>query len=480
MENDLHPSNPPPTRDGKNPNVMIVGAGLAGLLLGILLERAGIPYQIYERSAEVKPLGSIISLSVNILPVFEQLGLYEELKAISLPGNSFEILDGKNLKRIALFKNPDPEATVGYRNQNIARSKLHALMLAKIPAEKIHFSKKILHIIQDKEGATIRCADGTTYHGEILVGADGAYSAVRQSLYKELTNKRALPPNDALDLNKGYACLVGTTSPLDPVKYPAVAKHDSGGALVIGEKNSYCWGLFCVGDNRMCWTVISQIATKADLDDMKFRNSEWGPETHPSMIDEVKDFKTPIGENLGNLISSTPSENISRVFLEDKMFETWTHNRTVLIGDAAHKMLPSSGQGAVNAMQDAVVLANCLYDIGTTSVPDIQEALKSFVDQRRPHVKTQYAASKASAKFQYGHTLLERFIRYAVFNLIPKSIMNDMLTKEAAYRPQATFLPLAPKRGNCHVEPQFPNKRYEEEQKAKEQASGTRTEATVV
>jgi 2-polyprenyl-6-methoxyphenol hydroxylase-like FAD-dependent oxidoreductase len=52
-----YPSQPPPISDGKNPHVMIVGAGLAGLLLGILLDKAGIPYQIYERAKEVKPLG---------------------------------------------------------------------------------------------------------------------------------------------------------------------------------------------------------------------------------------------------------------------------------------------------------------------------------------------------------------------------------------------------------------------------------------
>lgn len=58
-----YPSQPPPISDGKNPHVMIVGAGLAGLLLGILLDKAGIPYQIYERAKEVKPLGmSVLSI----------------------------------------------------------------------------------------------------------------------------------------------------------------------------------------------------------------------------------------------------------------------------------------------------------------------------------------------------------------------------------------------------------------------------------
>jgi len=54
-----HPSQLPPKSDGKNPHVLIVGAGLAGLLLAILLDKAGIPYEIYERAASVKPLGMV-------------------------------------------------------------------------------------------------------------------------------------------------------------------------------------------------------------------------------------------------------------------------------------------------------------------------------------------------------------------------------------------------------------------------------------
>ena len=55
-----YPSQPPPIGDGKNPHVVIAGAGVAGLFLAILLDRAGIPYQIYERAREVKPLGEFL------------------------------------------------------------------------------------------------------------------------------------------------------------------------------------------------------------------------------------------------------------------------------------------------------------------------------------------------------------------------------------------------------------------------------------
>ncbi len=69
---------------------------------------------------------------------------------------------------------------------------------------------------------------------------------------------------------------------------------------------------------------------------------------------------------------------------------------------AAHKLLPSAGQGAVNAMQDAVILANCLYDLKSVTPEGIAAALQDFKDQRYPHVVAQYEASKKNAKILYG------------------------------------------------------------------------------
>jgi 2-polyprenyl-6-methoxyphenol hydroxylase-like FAD-dependent oxidoreductase len=224
----------------------------------------------------------------------------------------------------------------------LPRPQLHKFLLSKVPAENIHFNKKVLSIIQNKEGAMIRCADGTTYHGDILVGADGAYSAVRQSLYKHLQDKNILPPSDAKDLNKGYTCLVGTTNPLDPVKYPYVTQDHSESFWVIEEGSQYTWSLVNVPDNRICYLVVRQFETFAECENEKFRNSEWGPERSASMVENIKNFKLPWGGTLNDLIRETPKNTVSRVYLEDKLFETWTHGRTVLIGDAAHKVCRSS------------------------------------------------------------------------------------------------------------------------------------------
>ncbi|GJJ77179.1 hypothetical protein EMPS_09538 [Entomortierella parvispora] len=461
-----YPSQFPPTSDGKNPHVLIVGAGIGGLFLAILLDRAGIPYQVFERAPEVKALGSVLGINANILPVFEQLGFYEEFEKISIPLLSLDLRYGNNkpIARLAV----DCRDLIGYNYMMFARSKLYDFFLSKVPAERIHFSKKVMSFLQNRDGAMIRCSDGTTYHGDILVGADGAYSAVRQSLFKQLQNKSLLPQVDTKELNKGYTCLVGTTNSLSPEKYPIVARSIGEQYQYIVQGTPYTWSLFNIRENRLCYVVVQQYASKEEAEEETFRNSEWGPEKSGSMIEKVRHFLLPFGSGtLGDLIDATPRDKISRVRLEDKVFETWTHGRTVLIGDAVHKLLPSGAQGAVCAMQDAVILANCLYDLKSLKHESIEEALQDYKAQRHPQVKIQNNDSNVNATLFFGQTMMEKCIRHIVFHWLPKSLMNRTVIKDASYRPQVTFLPLAPVRGSGPVLPQKPSRRYEEEQRLK-------------
>jgi len=71
----------------------------------------------------------------------------------------------------------------------------------------------------------------------------------------------------------------------------------------------------------------------SEENDPNFRNAEWGPESIESMIKQVSHHKIPFGDTLGDLIEATPRDLISRVLLEEKCFETWHHQRTVLLGD---------------------------------------------------------------------------------------------------------------------------------------------------
>jgi len=128
----------------------------------------------------------------------------------------------------------------GYCPLHFSRPDLYQLLLSKVPAEKIHHSKKVTSMIQNKEGVMIRCADGTTYHGDILVGADGAHSGVRQGLYQSLKNQNVLHTSDTAELSKGFLAMVGTTDPMDTELYPFLKnKEVSTFSQVIGRGTSF-------------------------------------------------------------------------------------------------------------------------------------------------------------------------------------------------------------------------------------------------
>ncbi|KAF9118013.1 hypothetical protein BGW39_001570 [Mortierella sp. 14UC] len=400
-------------------------------------------------------------LSPNILPAFEQLDLLEELMSFSKKGkNSTYYTD--RLKVIATDSGI-PADTVGYDRILFARPELYGMLFKQIPLHKIHMSKKALSFQQNHEGVMVRFSDNTTIHGDILVGADGAHSAVRQHLYKTLDKQGLLPKADTKAMNRGYISLVGTTDALDPEKYPAVLQEDCDITFVIGgKKTPYTWATFTIPGNKICWNVIIQLGI-AEIADDQFRSSDWIPQQNQKLMDSIRHFKTTYG-TLGDLFDATPTEHVSKVYFEDMLFETWTHGRTVLIGDAAHKLLPSSGAGAVNAMQDAVLLANHLYDIKPTSFENITKALSEYKEERFDAVKEQYPQSYIAAKLMYGHTFSEQMLRHVIFNWLPKSMQRKQLQKNTAYRPQANFLPLAPKRGTIDIIPQAPSKRIQREE----------------
>ncbi|GJJ68680.1 hypothetical protein EMPS_01026 [Entomortierella parvispora] len=473
-----HSSQSPKNSDDKTPRVVIIGAGLAGLLLAILLDKAGISYEIYERASIVRPLGSILSLNANILGAIDQIGLLDELKAISFPAGNTKIMY-ENMEVIATFDNSSTDSEIGYDFLNFPRPKFHEMLLSKVPAEKIHYNKKVVSTVQNNGGVMIHCADGTSYHGDILVGADGAHSAVRQELYKTLQEQNLLPAHDTIEPSSGFLAMVGTTDPLDPEQYPFLKSKTSNFSQVIERGTSFSWSELNVPENRVCWVIISQINSVEEHENKKFPNSEWGPESNTELIDQVKNCKVPGGGTLGNLISATPEANISKVFLEEKLFNTWSHGRTVLIGDAAHNLLPSAGQGAVCALQDAVILANCLYGLESLDREAIHSACLDYKEQRYHYVSEMYGRSKINGIVLHGQTLKERIIRHVVLNWIPESLKLKEIRKGAAYRPMVTFLPPIPKRGKIDLLPQKPSERYEREQKKKQEEEALKIQSRV-
>ncbi|KAF8996376.1 hypothetical protein BGZ52_011433, partial [Haplosporangium bisporale] len=167
-------------------------------------------------------------------------------------------------------------AISGAEEYIVARPDLYDLLLREIPTERIHLGKKVLSLLQNENGVMIRCHDNSTHHGDILVGCDGAYSAVRQHLYKDLKVLKQLPKSDDVPLPFSCVTLVGQTEVLDPEEFPD---------LKIAT--------FTTAKNKVCWSVVQYLNKKTSRDNDAFRNSEWGPEAAEEMCRLVRHFKVP-------------------------------------------------------------------------------------------------------------------------------------------------------------------------------------------
>ncbi|KAF9350090.1 hypothetical protein BGX26_011682 [Mortierella sp. AD094] len=433
------------------PDVLIIGAGIGGLTLAILLEQINIPYHIFERASEVKPLGSAMSFTGGVFPALEQLGIYEELKRVSKAYTRIDFYDA-HLKKMGSFSMKEDVIVSGYETLIFCRPKLYEILLKRVPEHKISFKKKVLRT-EEKDGKVhIHCSDNTLYTGDILVGADGAYSGVRQSMYKHMDKKGILPRADLEDFSINYTTIVGVAKPSNPEKYPQLKEEYSSFNQVIYGDGGSCY-IVTLPDNQISWGFGVQLS-KSTLKDMHFRNSEWTPEIKDTTLDRYRDFPCPVGGTMGELFDATPKHLISKVFLEEKMFKTCYNSRSVLIGDAWHKFHPAGGQGAKHSIQDAISLANCLYIMKDTSLKSINSAFGEYYTQRYDRNYARFNESAILAKILNGQKITERLIRILVLKLFTHWTLKSKIRKAFAYRPQIAWLPMIENRGNGPVLPQ--------------------------
>ncbi|KFH70617.1 hypothetical protein MVEG_03467 [Podila verticillata NRRL 6337] len=319
------------------PNVLISGGGIGGLTLALLLYKANIPFLVFERAKELKPLGSGISMGPSVAALFKQLGIWDEFVERSKVYHTMHMYK-EDLTLVNTITAPWLEEETGYFNSVISRPQLVDLLIHSLPRDRVLLGKRILSFSQNESNVMINCSDNSSYYGDILVGADGAYSAVRQNLYKQLKKVHKLPASDDVTLPFGCVCLVGQTVPLDPEEFPHLKENLTQTNSVLGTSTMCTWATGTTAQNTVCWMVIHFLDKDSAKRHDSFRNSEWGPEAAEALAREVRVFKVPGGKDgkqltLGDYIDKTPADLISKVMLEEIVFDTWYGGRTVLLGD---------------------------------------------------------------------------------------------------------------------------------------------------
>ncbi|KAG0197179.1 hypothetical protein BGX28_009313, partial [Mortierella sp. GBA30] len=327
-------------------------------MMGYCLERAGIDFVILERDRELPTPKSTIQLTSNTLYLMEQLGLLDEILKIAKPASFITLL----------------------RHDMSAVGKLDCLHVKdRMAPGRICWGRKVLEVVNGNGGVQCRCANSHVEQGDVLVGADGAHSAVRQNLYKTLKDKKNFSKTDLDSPKFTQNAIMGTTVPMDLNRYPEAGTEFSEVYVVVGKGSPYTMWITPSPGNRISWCVTGPMLT-ANPESENFMVSSFGPEEAERACDSVRHLKIPYGGTLGDLIDLTTPDCLTKILVEEKF-------------------VSFSGQGAEQAILDAVALVNLFYKIERPyPLSEITAAFETYHRQRLPATKAAVRCSGQVAK----------------------------------------------------------------------------------
>ncbi|WP_224448713.1 FAD-dependent monooxygenase [Haloprofundus salilacus] len=331
----------------KTSEIAIIGGGICGLVTALALEQRGLSPTVYEAAVEYRPIGAGLLLQTNALLVLNRLGIADRVRdtGVALDDSVIQSPSGRVLKRFDLNRLERDE--FGYGFVAIHRADLQAILLDEL-ATDVETGMKC-HSVSDTHEPTVQFSDGSHIRPDVIVGADGINSTVRD----------AVAPDVELEAIDSVAYRAVTTVDLPE-------KHQTRGVEIWGNE-AYSGGA-PLGDDRFYWfgTAPGSLAN--------------GQVDHLKTVAELRKQLAAYPEPIPTVLDSLGEDDIFVTALNEvPTLNQWYQGSVCLAGDAAHAMLPFAGQGAAQAIEDGLLLAHLL---SATDVPS--EAFKLYEQKRKP------------------------------------------------------------------------------------------------
>jgi 2-polyprenyl-6-methoxyphenol hydroxylase-like FAD-dependent oxidoreductase len=266
---------------------------------------------------------------------------------------------------------------LGAPTLGLRRSELHRALFDVTGSDSVEFGAECVAVVQDADSVTARFADGREEGADVLVAADGARSTIRAALIGD-----APTPT-------GNAEMHGTVPTPGDVPDGVYRQVWAPGAK---------FGFYPVRD-ATCWYCTVKASDERFLDQ---------DTRHDAIRDRLQDYPAPTA----SLVRAESEHPITRaVITTHDLSKPWVHGRVALLGDAAHAMAPHLGQGASQAIEDGLVLADCLRGNG-----DIPAALRLYERRRKGHVRgiakqSQILGKALVLESPVGHVLWRNAVR---------------------------------------------------------------------
>jgi 2-polyprenyl-6-methoxyphenol hydroxylase-like FAD-dependent oxidoreductase len=364
-----------------HPHGIIVGGGIGGMALAAALERVGVSCEVHEQAEELREVGAGITLWSNALIALKRLGAATQVMAFGSREDRIEVRTpcGKVLAALPAARAVRRFGVPGC--VCVHRSDLLRELIVLSRTNRVHLRSRCTNIHQEDNRIIAHFGDGQSREGDFLVGADGLHSVVRTHLLGQA------PPRYA-----GYTCWRGVATLDLPVPLPPHCAFETWGC---GRRFS----IHPCGSGRFFWFgTRNQAAHEND-----------GPRGRQA---DVQALFSSWHEPIPSVIAAT-TEILRNDILDRPPARVWGRGRMTLLGDAAHPTTPNLGQGACQALEDAVVLADQLR-----REPKIEGALRSYESLRRPRANRITTESFLFGRISQSENrllgwLINRAIRFA-------------------------------------------------------------------
>src|SRR5271166_1867080 len=350
-----------------HPRIVIVGAGIGGLTLALALRQRGIPAQIFEQAYELTEIGAAVGLSANGIRELRRLGLFDALVAVSTEPTELIYRDGRTGERIA--SHPVRIGAAG-RNRfgapflGVHRSELQRILSGALGSQNLDLGRRLVDVDDRGDRIVLTFADGGNTEADLVIAADGVRSTVRRYvagsdglLYSRTSGFRGIVPSSRLSSLPDPQALQFWMGPQAHLLHYA-----------IGPRGDHV-NFLAVVEGPPTWSNPEKGLVQTTSEEALSFFEGW----HPAVTETVGAVRHDVRWGL----FVTPP------------LRRWRRGRVVLLGDAAHAMLPHHGQGANTTIEDAITLAELICANGA----DLDFALDQYESLRKARTRKIQRAS---------------------------------------------------------------------------------------